>query len=89
MTPSPSLNVIALCLIFLFMPETKQLSLEALDDVFSVPTKTFIQHNVKHEIPYIIQRGLLCNKNARMQPLLVSDDGSEYEVGRIDSEEKV
>ncbi|VVT44594.1 uncharacterized protein SAPINGB_P000468 [Magnusiomyces paraingens] len=39
-------NVIGFVLVFLFVPETKALSLEELDRVFSVPTSKFIKSNI-------------------------------------------
>lgn len=41
------LNLIAWFMIFCFVRETKQLTLEELDQVFSVPTKEFISYESK------------------------------------------
>ena len=40
------LNVVALVLIFLFLPETKQRTLEELDYVFAVPTSKHVSYQV-------------------------------------------
>jgi hypothetical protein len=49
-------NVIALVLIWLFVPETKQLTLEELDAVFSVPTSVFIKYQNGTVLPHFLAR---------------------------------
>lgn len=49
-------NVLALILIYLFVPETKQLTLEELDKVFSVPTKVFIKYQNTVVVPHHLRR---------------------------------
>jgi hypothetical protein len=49
-------NVIALGLIWLFVPETKQLTLEELDKVFSVPTNVFIKYQNGTVLPHFLAR---------------------------------
>jgi hypothetical protein len=39
-----ALNVTAFCMIFLFVPETKQRTLEELDYIFAVPTRTHMKY---------------------------------------------
>ncbi|KFY02863.1 hypothetical protein O988_01862 [Pseudogymnoascus sp. VKM F-3808] len=48
------LNIIAAVLIFLFLPETKQRSLEELDLVFAVPIKKFMNYQLFKVVPYYI-----------------------------------
>ncbi|THC90092.1 hypothetical protein EYZ11_010456 [Aspergillus tanneri] len=50
------LNIIAWFMIFCFVRETKQLTLEELDQVFSVPTKKFIHHELTVWLPWFIRR---------------------------------
>ncbi|KAJ5482089.1 Major facilitator superfamily domaingeneral substrate transporter [Penicillium sp. IBT 31633x] len=50
------LNLIAWFMIFCFVRETKQLTLEELDQVFSVPTKKFISHELTVWLPWWIKR---------------------------------
>ncbi|PVH68644.1 hypothetical protein DL98DRAFT_506666 [Cadophora sp. DSE1049] len=50
------LNAIALVAIFLWMPETKQRTLEELDSVFGVPTRTHMQYQVKEVLPWWFKR---------------------------------
>ncbi|KAL9937144.1 hypothetical protein V8E36_004379 [Tilletia maclaganii] len=64
------LNVIAFVLLFTFMPETKQLSLEELDSVFNVPTRTFIQHNYTKVLPWFLKGGLFRKSVPKPEPLM-------------------
>lgn len=71
------LNIIAFVMIFLWVPETKQRTLEELDYIFGVPTKKFIAHNTKVALPWWIQRWVFFNKNAKLEPLYHFDHGVE------------
>jgi hypothetical protein len=66
-------------MIFLFVPETKQRTLEELDHVFAVPTRTHIKYQLTKALPYFIQRWILFRKSAKLEPLYhfdnVSDEG--------------
>lgn len=44
-------NLVVLAMVFLFVPETKQRTLEELDCVFAVPTRTFINYQLKIWLP--------------------------------------
>ena len=46
-------------MIFCFVRETKQLTLEELDQVFSVPTKDFLSYETKVWLPYFFKRHIL------------------------------
>lgn len=63
------LNLIAFAMIFLFVPETKQRTLEELDYIFAVPTRTFIDYQLKIWLPWFIQRHVLLNRGAKLEPL--------------------
>ncbi|KAM0790923.1 hypothetical protein ACM66B_004230 [Microbotryomycetes sp. NB124-2] len=54
--------VIGWILILLFVPETKQLTLEELDMVFSVPTKKHAAYQLR-QVPYFIKRYILGRKD--------------------------
>lgn len=56
------LNLTALVLIFLFVPETKQRTLEELDYVFAVPTRKHVHFQVTQTLPYWIQRYVYMRK---------------------------
>lgn len=66
-------NIIALVLIFFFVPETKLLTLEELDGVFSVPTATYGGYQIKKVIPWFISRHIFRNKDAQLEPLIVEE----------------
>ncbi|GAA6059574.1 hypothetical protein JCM10212_000630 [Sporobolomyces blumeae] len=54
-------NVIGTVMVWLFMPETKALSLEELDQVFSVPTKKHAAYHIR-QLPYNFQKYILRRK---------------------------
>ena len=51
-------NIIGTILVWLFMPETKALTLEELDQVFSVPTKKHAAYHIR-QLPYNFRRYIL------------------------------
>lgn len=63
------LNVLAFIMIFFFVPETKQRTLEELDQVFSVPTRVFAKYQVTKALPYFIKRWIFFQRSARLEPL--------------------
>lgn len=67
------LNLVAFCLIFLFVPETKQLTLEELDSVFAMPHSTFIKYQFTDWLPYFVKRYILRQKQAHLTPLFKLD----------------
>jgi MFS family permease len=74
------LNIVALILIFLFLPETKQRSLEELDYVFAVPTRTHARYQVTQVLPWWFKRYVLFKKGAPCPELYKFDTaGSESE----------
>lgn len=56
------LNAVALFWIFCFMPETKQRSLEELDYVFAVPTRTHAKFQLGEVLPWWVSRHVLMRK---------------------------
>ncbi|QGI86816.1 hypothetical protein CEK25_013545 [Fusarium fujikuroi] len=65
------LNLIAWGMIFCFVRETKQLTLEELDQVFSVPTKQFISYETRVWLPYFFKRHILRKKNIVKPPPII------------------
>lgn len=63
------LNVTALVLIFHFVPETKQRTLEELDYIFAVPTKLFIKYQHTKALPWWFKRYVLQRKGVQLEPL--------------------
>ncbi|KAJ5137368.1 hypothetical protein N7526_003601 [Penicillium atrosanguineum] len=66
------LNVTALVMIFLFVPETKQRTLEELDYIFAVPTRVHMHYQVFKALPWWINKYIL-RKNVELEPLYKFD----------------
>ncbi|KAJ4402450.1 hypothetical protein N0V91_007164 [Didymella pomorum] len=67
------LNMIAFCMIFLWLPETKQRTLEELDYIFGVPTRKFINYNFRVALPWWWKRWVTFDKSATLKPLYTFD----------------
>ncbi|KAH6876533.1 hypothetical protein B0T10DRAFT_540877 [Thelonectria olida] len=63
------LNLVALVLIFLFVPETKQKTLEELDYVFAVPDRTHAAYQLKTVLPWWIKRWIFWQRTAKCPDL--------------------
>lgn len=50
------LNVVAYVMVFLFVEETKQRSLEELDHIFAVSKREFIRFKVSSYLPWVIRK---------------------------------
>ncbi|OQD81920.1 hypothetical protein PENANT_c024G04496 [Penicillium antarcticum] len=68
------LNLIAWGMIFCFVRETKQLTLEELDQVFSVPTKKFIHHESTVWLPWFIKRYIFRQNIPKPPPIIATAD---------------
>jgi len=68
------LNLIAWFMIFCFVRETKQLTLEEIDQVFSVPTKTYLDYETKVWLPYFIKRHIFRKQIEKPAPLIEKAD---------------
>ncbi|KAL1987952.1 hypothetical protein VTN96DRAFT_1936 [Rasamsonia emersonii] len=62
------LNVTALLMIFFWVPETKQRTLEELDYIFAVPTRTHMRYQLTKALPYWFKRYVLRQK-VTLEPL--------------------
>jgi hypothetical protein len=60
--------------------ETKGLTLEELDAVFSVPTATFINHTFNQAIPYWIKRWLFWRRDITLAPLIENENDQDPAV---------
>ena len=69
------LNIVALAMIFLWVPETKQRTLEELDYVFGVPTRKHMAYQTFEVLPYWFKTTVLRSKTAKLNPLYVFDQG--------------
>ncbi|KAL9004688.1 MAG: hypothetical protein Q9188_002503 [Gyalolechia gomerana] len=67
------LNLIAWFMVFAFVRETKQLTLEELDQVFSVPTSKFISHELTVWLPYFLKRHVL-RQNIPKPPQIIEKE---------------
>ncbi|WYZ35809.1 hypothetical protein EsH8_X_000456 [Colletotrichum jinshuiense] len=75
------LNLVALALIFLFVPETKQKSLEELDYVFGVPDRTHASYQLKTVLPWWIKRWIFMKKGAPCPPLYHDENAETHNGG--------
>ena len=66
-------NVIALVLIFLLLPETKQRTLEELDYIFAVPMSVFMKYQVTKTLPFWVKRWIFQQRDATLEPLYKLD----------------
>ena len=64
-----ALNLTALVMIFLWVPETKQRTLEELDYIFAVPTRTHMHYQVTKALPYWVNRYILRRRGLKLEPL--------------------
>lgn len=62
----------ALIMIFLFVPETKQRTLEELDYIFAVPTRVHMHYQVFKALPWWINRYIF-RRNVELEPLYKFD----------------
>ncbi|OJJ51536.1 hypothetical protein ASPZODRAFT_163358 [Penicilliopsis zonata CBS 506.65] len=78
------LNVTAFVMIFLWVPETKQRTLEELDCVFSVPTSVHMHYQVTKALPYWVRRYIL-RQDVQLEPLYNFDEpvprNDRYDTG--------
>lgn len=66
------LNVTALVMIFLWVPETKQRTLEELDYIFAVPTRVHMHYQVCKALPWWIKRYIF-RRDVELEPLYKLD----------------
>ncbi|KAJ6167083.1 Major facilitator superfamily domain general substrate transporter [Penicillium chermesinum] len=88
------LNVTAFVMIFLWVPETKQRTLEELDYIFAVPTRVHMHYQVFKVLPWWFKRYIF-RQNVELEPLYKLDHlagGGESTVeahSRVELPEKV
>ncbi|KAJ7625827.1 putative sugar transporter [Roridomyces roridus] len=64
------LNLVAWVMIFCFVRETKQLTLEEIDQVFSIPTSTYISYEASVMLPYYIKHWIFFRNTPKPKPLI-------------------
>jgi len=67
-------------MIFFFVPETKQRTLEELDYIFAVPVRTFAKYQTGTWAPWWVQRYVFFRKNAVLKPLYQFDQGVRKDI---------
>jgi len=55
--------------------ETKQRTLEELDQIFSVPVGVFAKYQLTKALPYFIKRWIFFRRSARLEPLYKIGNG--------------
>ena len=72
------MNFLAFWMIFLWLPETKQRTLEELDYIFAVPTRTHMKYQSTKVAPYWLKRNVF-RKKGLQEPQLYKFD--EADIG--------
>lgn len=83
--PHSGLNVVAFVMIFFFVPETKQRTLEELDYIFAVPLSKFISYQTGTWLPWWFQRYIL-RKKVQLTPLYQFERGVKRDLRDVDGE---
>ncbi|KAI2055679.1 hypothetical protein LOZ12_000126 [Ophidiomyces ophidiicola] len=78
-----ALNVTAFVMIFLWVPETKQRTLEELDYIFAVPTKKHVYYQVFKVLPWSVRRYIF-RQNTHIEPLYKLD----HVTGKPDDQDR-
>ncbi|KAJ5155580.1 Major facilitator superfamily domain general substrate transporter [Penicillium capsulatum] len=82
------LNVLALVMIFLWVPETKQRTLEELDYIFAVPTRVHMHYQVCKALPYWVKRYIF-RMSVELEPLYKLDGlASEGDAAMVSKGDK-
>lgn len=63
-------------MIFLWVPETKQRTLEELDYIFAVPTRTHMHYQVTKALPWFFNKYIL-RQDVVLEPLYKFDNNSD------------
>jgi sugar porter (SP) family MFS transporter len=87
-----AMNMIAFVFIFLWVPETKQRTLEELDYVFGVPTRTHMNYQITKVLPWWYNTYILRKKGRVCPELYTFEEESltdEFETKKPSSEEEV
>jgi hypothetical protein len=84
------MNVLAFIMIFFWVPETKERTLEELDYIFAVPVSRFAGYQLKTALPWWFKRYVFFNKNATRKPLYKFAEGlADHKTMRAKSVGKV
>ncbi|TGO10866.1 hypothetical protein BTUL_0123g00080 [Botrytis tulipae] len=78
------LNLVAFALIFFFLPETKQRTLEELDYVFAVPTRTHAKFQIQQQFPWWARKWILRRKG-EVEPQLYKFEDEVWVEQELDT----
>ncbi|KPI40565.1 Inositol transporter 1 [Cyphellophora attinorum] len=78
-----ALNVVALLVVFLFVPETRLMTLEELDGVFRISTRKFIHYQCVEYLPWWTRKYVMREKGQEV-PQMANDDAGYREVEQED-----
>ena len=67
-----ALNVLALLLVFVFVRETKQKTLDELDEVFAVDLTTYVRFLLREQLPWMWQTYILRRRESESEPTMES-----------------
>ncbi|KAF2703468.1 MFS transporter [Pleomassaria siparia CBS 279.74] len=82
-----AMNALAFVMIFLWLPETKQRTLEELDYVFAVPTRTHMKYQTGKNAPWWFKTYILRRKGL-VKPQLYKFSNEEYVPKPVEKGEK-
>ena len=71
------MNAVAFILVFFLVEETRWVNLETLDTVFEHPKREFAHYQLTKQVPYLVKKYLLFQKNVEKP-----DDYDQYLAAR-------
>ena len=84
-----AMNALAFFMIFLWLPETKQRTLEELDYVFGVSTRRHMSYQLRTALPWWFKRYILRNKSAVCEDLYHFEEEEWTESDREEDRKKI
>jgi MFS family permease len=83
-----AMNAIAFCMIFLWLPETKQRTLEELDYVFGVTTRAHMRYQLTKAFPWWFKKYVLWRKDVTCEELYHFEEEAWTESDREEDKAK-
>lgn len=71
--------MIAFVMIFLWVPETKQRTLEELDYIFAVPTRTHMHYQITKALPWFFNKYIM-RQDVVLEPLYKFDNNNHSDL---------
>lgn len=78
------LNLVALAIIFMWLPETKQRTLEEMDYIFAVPMRTHMKFQLGKMLPWWIRRYIFLRKGDPAPQLYHFESDNVSEEGLVE-----